>query len=561
MRVLLACLLAASPALAAAPAALPTQPLPPGPALAEAEQGVVESSPAHPAPPARVVVRAGEAGPEHELVPPPVHRPHKRKKRPKAAKKKHAKSSPAGKPVPLGTHYDGIRLDTDPGIAVGAHDFAISFTGDRLNYLHRNGTPLGVIGPVDNVSPSFFQVLSPVLDFVNRKLHREGGIQGALCNPDQPSAPQIGCINEIYDGRVVYDFQRNRFWVIANSRANGLPGNGPTRFPLVAVSISEDPRAGFHVYALLREYADWPKLAVFEDYLLIGHHGSTNLWVFDANLLAAGKKSPLVARLTADQFDCDQISVVKQHGKAGHMALVVGVNEGGDDLYLFGLLNPTPGHASPPVLVEDGSLELDLVPRIGDTSPVYRDGKLYLLWDEAAPFGNNVWLRHLRVPILSDTQKPKFTPSTDPQQGYREAVLWNGLGGFLAPGDKPAAALDYVKPNFDVNGRGDAVFVFAAGNAKGKGKGKTRPFWQARYAVLYADEAQPRPVGVLRAGECGGVPSASDNRNAHVDLSTAQSDPADHTTVWLAHARAERYLDKHGAEQCAFRTAVGAVKP
>src|SRR5207237_6116255 len=114
--------------------------------------------------------------------------------------------------------------------AVGEGNVVISYSGGSLSFLDRSGKPLPPKHSGDNVNPTFFDVLSPMLDFINGKLQSEG----QLCFPEP--GPRIGCIDTIYDGRVIYDQWHKRFWFIANSRANQLPDNGPYRFPLITMT-------------------------------------------------------------------------------------------------------------------------------------------------------------------------------------------------------------------------------------------------------------------------------------------------------------------------------------
>ncbi len=275
--------------------------------------------------------------------------------------------------------------------------------------------------------------------------------------------------------------------------------------------------------------------------------------------MAKGKNSPLLRRFTQDDFDCDLISVVKQHGTSGHMAIVAGSDSNDDDLYVFGLFNPTAGTpiTSPPLLIQGDSLDFDTNIDIIDNSPVFRNGNLYLLWSEGGPLGNSQ-LHYLRVPIMKDTKKAAFHTSDDPADGFREVILSaDPLGHAYAPGDGIADLIDYVKPSMDVNAAGDAVLVWAAGGKKTAKKLD----WEIRYTAVYHDEKSARPVSTLAKGNCGPLPSENDNKSSHVDLSTAQSDPKDHTSVWIAHARAESFVDNHGKKQCWFASTVGQVKP
>src|SRR5262249_38612736 len=148
---------------------------------------------------------------------------HKRRKAPKK-KRAHHKATPAGQPVPFHGSFDGPQLDTDPGVATGKDDFVIAYTGDKLFFKNRNGDLLAKKNG-GSVTPSFKAVFNPVLLFLNKEIvHKQLKLK---CDPDHPEKSQISCINEVYDGRVYYDTHRNRFWLIANSRANKAPSNGP----------------------------------------------------------------------------------------------------------------------------------------------------------------------------------------------------------------------------------------------------------------------------------------------------------------------------------------------
>src|SRR5262249_41634512 len=127
----------------------------------------------------------------------------------------------------------------------------------------------------------------------------------------------------------------------------------PRRFIAIAVSRTEDPRKGFHRYALVDEYSDWPKMGVHDHYLVLGHMGSPNVYVFDADKPAAGNPGhgPVrLAKLDASSAPGWQfINPVTHHGPTGGVTFLVGTN-GSDQLTLFGLLDPDPTRAARPVV-------------------------------------------------------------------------------------------------------------------------------------------------------------------------------------------------------------------
>jgi hypothetical protein len=533
--------------LAAALAAAAASPFPPA-HLEHVAPAAIRS-----VPPEAAAHQAAEAD-AHDEEEPSAKLAHKRRKAPKR-KRAHAKATPAGQPVPFHGGSDGPTLDTDPGVAVGKDDFVIAYTGDKLQFRNRNGDLLAKKNG-GSVQPSFKAVFLPLLPFLNKEIvQKRFKLQ---CDPDHPAKSQINCINEVYDGRVYYDTQRNRFWLIANSRANKAPSNGPVRFPLVAVSVSQDPRDGWFLYTTFQQKSDWPKITVFEDYVMIGHAKSPNIWIYDANLLAQGKNSPLIWRFTGDDFDTDYVTVVRQHAPSAHMAIVLGADFGDDDISVFGLLNPTPGKAGKPKFIDGGSVDLDVDVKLIDQFPVFRNGKIFMTWMEQGDLGNQQ-IRVIRMPVMKNVDKAELSPSSDVDDGYREWLLAaDPVGQMYGPRDAKIDIIDYVKPSLDVIPHGDAVIVFAAGGVK-----TVKPLdWEIRYTVLYRDEKQPRPVGILRTGECGGLPSESSNSKAHIDLSTAQSDPGDHKSVWIAHARAVKLSkpDKQG-RTCWYRARTGKVTP
>jgi hypothetical protein len=134
------------------------------------------------------------------------------------------------------------------------------------------------------------------------------------CDPAAPTAPDSACVNEFYDSRVLYDFERKRFFIIAAARNQIWRCDGDERdrtdcdkwetlkrrYIAVAVSRTEDPRDGFNFYVLTKQYADWPQAALHGKYLILNHRSNMidspddlKVFVFLLAPLVDGTASPL----------------------------------------------------------------------------------------------------------------------------------------------------------------------------------------------------------------------------------------------------------------------------
>jgi hypothetical protein len=112
---------------------------------------------------------------------------------------------------------------------------------------------------------------------------------GGYTTSQQPCNPLTdeGIINEAYDIRLLYQKEHKRFVVIAALRNQSARDNNCynadgaidcaqylIRLVAVAVSVSEDPSDGFHIYRTgENNYRDWPNAVVDKDYLVISNKG------------------------------------------------------------------------------------------------------------------------------------------------------------------------------------------------------------------------------------------------------------------------------------------------
>jgi hypothetical protein len=96
-----------------------------------------------------------------------------------------------------------------------------------------------------------------------------------------------GLVQTGYDVRVYYQKEHKRFVIVAalkneTSRDNDDYNRPPTRdcskylarFVGIAVSLTEDPNDGFHVFRTRENnFRDWPRVVVDQDYLTLAHNG------------------------------------------------------------------------------------------------------------------------------------------------------------------------------------------------------------------------------------------------------------------------------------------------
>ncbi len=187
------------------------------------------------------------------------------------------------------------------------------------------------------------------------------------------------CLSEVYDSRAAYDESGGRFIFIANARhpmwddADSLkdaPGradcakvnifnleeNSPDelyvdgidcdlvrRNLMIAVSVSEDPADGFHLYAITESNVrDWPIVSVQGDQLIVGHmnYGRPRVpkrgyvaLIFNLPDMRAGKKRPRYSKLYKEDFD-DHGTIAFPRSQDAFMT--IGISGRGDGHFVYG---------------------------------------------------------------------------------------------------------------------------------------------------------------------------------------------------------------------------------
>jgi hypothetical protein len=480
-------------------------------------------------------------------------------------------------PAPTtGMVIDGGKLGHDPQVAAGER-FLIVYTAhgyqlrDKATGRILAGSGDDEIEPTGSFNTLFAPLWSPrdkhgAPNAANINLHlRFAPGDPMTCDPENATG-SAACVREFYDTRILWDEQRKRFWIESAAR-NHLwfcelrprelcdqdpkwSRTQPRRFIAVAVSRTEDPRQGFHRYILVDEYADWPKIGLHDRYLILGHRASPKVYVFDADKLAAGNpdRGPVrVARLDASSFPGARfIGQVNHHGPTGGATFLVGTS-GSDEVIPFALWNPDPLRAAPPIVVAGPTVAIGSKVGPIDHNAVYRNGRLYLTWNECAPEAARCEVRRVRVvrlPVQPVDGKRVFSTKS-PAYGYLDVTI-----GGREPDDAEGSVIDYTLPALDVNAYGAAVIVYARRGHRAPAELPS----EVRYSILYHDEDRPRPGVLLRRGTTMAVPDVRDNVKAGIDLAYAQVDPSDDRTVWVSHAYADASVKW-------FKQVVAAVRP
>jgi hypothetical protein len=534
-----------------------------------------------------------------------------------------------GKPDPLSPRvavFDpavtDIKLGNDPQLAVGerfvigieAHNFAFfdKKTGQQLG---PKPDPSGVSLPTRIDSFDFFGVfLDPTIvrngktepnpDDVNRHIANNKAGGPLHCDADKPG---LGCVDEAYDSRVLYDGERHRFWIAAALRNHTQVCKGATlkgwicvkdgsplkqRLIAVAVSRSEDPRDGFCLFLTsLFQSGDWPLMAVHGPFLILASMSKTEVTLLDAGKLAKLDSKALCAK-GDDDVGLGAFSGI-DFGEPGHVYPVVqhdkrdatdpsakpsipiagppGATSSDVPTFLVATSGTTLSVFSFEPVRHDrpqqlnvlfhpalSSSTIDLGHGLPDirTQPVYRNGRIYISGDECSVDVPGC-VHRVRVMVLPVFRiGPDVVVSRDPKLGFEDFTL-SAADHIPALIAERVAGTSFEMPAIEVNKDGD--FVVAYDRAMPLAFPGFKPAMQTgvTYSVFYR-AAHERRDGVLQAGTCGpGVATCqglADPIAAGLDFSGIGVDPSDDTTVWGAHGFADGGIG-------GYRMVIGKIEP
>lgn len=406
-----------------------------------------------------------------------------------------------------------------------------------------------------------------------------------VCDPNNPTSK--GCVNEAYDTRALYDPIHRRFWIVSHLRNPIYNSGDPSkhivvpectnlhqRFVAVAVSKDENPLDGFNEFVVSHAVGDWPTVALHGPFLLIGAATNNKALLFDAKKLRDGNPNQgaiSFGNIPESGFDSDQIWPVVQHDKRGGKPFIPTLPPGKSDervpTFLVGVggskitiyaFDPPPlfdqpgtGFITPRLM--STSIELDHDFADVRNNPVYRNGFIYVIGQDCVSGEGracNHELRAIRIPVFRT------------QIGGLESVLASnkkdlGFEDLTFGGNDPRfnTLPSYEVPAIDVNKNDAAIVVY--------GRNELNPVTAvnppgAYYAALYQDRRGLLTDGLLQQAACtGSAKPACMHPGAdasHLDLPGIAVDPADDTTVWMAHG----FVDPNSLQ---YRVVIGRVKP
>jgi hypothetical protein len=525
-------------------------------------------------------------------------------------------SAPAAKTFDPITQTD-IELSHDPQIAVG-ENFIVATQSTEVAFYDKQGNLLkekpdffgGALPTKMSATDLFDPVLNPFLrapdgtidpsqknpNDINRHLGKQTGPRYLICTPDNPV--EIGCINVAYDTRVTYDRERKRFWIVSALRDRVWGKNDPNcgkvvcasmdskiprRFVGVAVTLSEDPRDGFHEFVLLDEYADWPRFALHGPFLIISHNSNTKVHLFDAQKLTDGNfQHELVWRGTFSEsdFNSDHIYPVVQHDRADETepnqspfipsrpldsnvskkvpTFLVGI--AGDEITIFAFdpasTNPLLSLISPPKLakaivpIADGSFTVRV-------NPVYRNGFIYIVGDHCAEGSGrtcNHEIRFLKIPVFRGSGPVESNIFASPLENL--GFIDKTFGGLGHDAPSSLAGPSFEIPGVEVNKNDDVVIVY---ERAGPGANVFLDAPGAFYRHVKKDGTAKD--GILHLAHCGAsaeeklrcAPRQPDQ--SIMDTAGIAIDPSDDATIWMAHAIGDSQSSTR------FRMVIGHIKP
>jgi hypothetical protein len=388
------------------------------------------------------------------------------------------------------------------------------------------------------------------------------------CDPNSPDIPKRflarspedqpkhldeinSCVNEYYDTRVIYDDQRQRFWIESAGRNHiwtcthdllqysGLRTNpewdpDPTqgtgamchadwkgsalRYIAIGVSRTENPNDGFYFYTLVSDYSDWPLMGLHDNALVLSHQKDQLVWIYNANDLADGHFhyesieeptfTPLSFVVPSQRVFPTRVYPAIIHGSSGGHVLFTGLTERGLTVYSF----PARTQIQPPQIKYLGLIPLDKTPGALTNNPVYRDGEIYVTFNKCVDASNqkqNCVVKVVRAKI--DIQNSSVSKDLDTSFG----TLSDGTSAEL--------------PVVEVDSHGNIVVVYDSFYLTGLNAGNT----DTLYRVLYHDESTFRPPRTIRGGR---GTTSKEPLTFQIDLAGASIDPSDESIVWLSHA-------------------------
>jgi len=470
---------------------------------------------------------------------------------------------PSAAPGPVIGPLEGLKLGFDPQVTAGDNYVAV-IEAHSLAFYDKAGVP------VPNPSPStpyrkgslelFQRLLGPKnpdgsVNQDNVNLHAGFSPNAKWpCDLADPSA-QKGCVNEVFDMRSAFDPKRHRF-VFAGMGRNQMRhctdatkpvcdmGDNDVfklvrRFTMIAISKTEDPREGFNEY-WLPTGGDWPSLVVNNSHLLVTMNGigtfdpSTTPLIYIVSLddIAGGSGQPKVFRYFGSDLGSPKLGGLRPvlSHDAGAPDYFVAPNAG--FLQVWASRDPTKPLVTAKIELQEAGFIRGSV--------VLQSGKLYYTYASGA------WCKTMK-PVPTDCPLKIRLVAIRLNWSNNTLTLSKALDSYLddnAQDKEPSDLVSDEMPSLEVTRNGDVVIAYVRRAVR-----TAKPLYnEARYSLLYHNEASARPSVLFKKGE--GVATAIPGR---LDLAVQSLDP-DGLTVWITQAYAK-------AEGGYYGMSWGAVKP
>lgn len=443
----------------------------------------------------------------------------------------------------------------DPQVAVG-HNYVVAVEAHYVAFYDKSGNALA---PKNNIptSMSSYDLFQRFLKATNadgstnlENVNRHAGFvptNPALpCDVNTNQGPS--CINEVFDLRVTYDTKRKRFIFAGIARNQMWVKDGPDclvendcyqkndpravlarRYTMFAITVSEDPRDGFHTY-WVPSGGDWDQIAVTERYFLITYNGVGNktkdplIYIFSADDMAEGSSTLASWVYFASDLGVDGgVTPVTLHDATGGRVYFVAPN--GTSMMVWAWIPPVRRNVGPSLI--KATAPLGTASGMIKGKAVLQSGKIHLT------FGSNAACPPIPPGLPECPSKVRVIKIALKWLGFTLVATkdFDYCFGHQGPGDDPSDFVSYELPSLEVNKKGNVVIAYIRRPVKTKNP----LFNEVRYSVLRHNESSTRPSVVLKKGEGQATKKPLD---AGIDLAVLALDPSDRLTIWITHAYA-----------------------
>ena len=471
--------------------------------------------------------------------------------------------------------YANLRwTDREPRIAVGTKYLLVISGGGLIEFRDRSGNRLkSKHGEKTTLSANeLFECF--VKDEGNHNINRH------LNRPTNVTYYSKANIDTFYDTRTFFDHSSKRFFIVTNSRKQGLLYKDTTAYPTprdlmvrrylaFAVSKTEDPRDGFHLYITTENACfDWPRFTVANGLLFLTHRGSRfekdgitpSCKILDIRDLRMGNRHPKSFKIYPSTMANGDVVPVNHYGNTKGWNHILKARKGQTKVTIFSFKTPGSFRHLPKIEKSSATLGGPAFFSIR-TPPTFRNDKLHLL--SVRMISKRVYnkrparlsVRYMRLPVA-------YGPSGTPLlRGPGSPSFIDTWFGKSALEDSPGDLVSYEIPALAVNKHDHVLIVY--GRIGVKTENVLYP--EARYSIFYGDSRGLYRSRLLKAGDfrpkkkhtVGGKEETVETPitpNGALSSVNADVDPTNDETLWMIHAFGSKRVQN-------YEPVIGKVKP